>query len=68
MKTANLKPIVADKNLIAYCGLYCGACLSYLKGRQSNAHKGKRHEAIPHFDTFSASNLVLSFIHLFMFL
>ena len=32
MKTASLKPIVADKNLIAYCGLYCGACRSYLKG------------------------------------
>ena len=23
--------IVADKNLVAYCGLYCGACRSYLK-------------------------------------
>lgn len=23
----------ADKNLIAYCGLYCGACRSYLKGK-----------------------------------
>jgi len=32
MKSSNLKPIVADKNLIAYCGLYCGACRSYLKG------------------------------------
>ena len=32
MKTIDLKPIVADKNLIAYCGLYCGACRSYLKG------------------------------------
>ncbi len=32
MKTAELKPIVADRNLIAYCGLYCGACRSYLKG------------------------------------
>jgi len=27
------KQIVADKNLIAYCGLYCGACRSYLKGK-----------------------------------
>ncbi len=32
MNTTGLKPIVADKNLIAYCGLYCGACRSYLKG------------------------------------
>jgi len=27
------KQIVADKNLIAYCGLYCGACRSYLSGK-----------------------------------
>ena len=27
------KQVVADKNLIAYCGLYCGACGSYLKGK-----------------------------------
>jgi hypothetical protein len=32
MKTATLKPIVPDKNLIAFCGLYCGACRGYLKG------------------------------------
>lgn len=31
MKTT--KEIVADKSLIAYCGLYCGACRSYLKGK-----------------------------------
>ena len=27
------KQIISDKNLIAYCGLYCGACGSYLKGK-----------------------------------
>ncbi|MCX6235560.1 MAG: DUF3795 domain-containing protein [Bacteroidetes bacterium] len=27
------KQIVTDKNLIAYCGLYCGACRTYLKGK-----------------------------------
>lgn len=27
------KQIIADKNLVAYCGLYCGACRSYLSGR-----------------------------------
>jgi hypothetical protein len=32
MKNIELKPIMPDKNLIAYCGLYCGACRSYLKG------------------------------------
>jgi hypothetical protein len=33
MKTVNQKEIVADKNLIAFCGLYCGACRSYLSGK-----------------------------------
>jgi hypothetical protein len=27
------KPIVADVNLVAACGLYCGACKAYLSGR-----------------------------------
>ena len=26
------KKIIPDQNLVAYCGLYCGACGSYLKG------------------------------------
>jgi len=33
MKVTNQKEIVADKSLIAFCGLYCGACRSYLKGK-----------------------------------
>lgn len=33
MKTANAKELIADENLVAYCGLYCGACSSYLKGK-----------------------------------
>jgi len=36
-----LKKIVADKNLIAYCGLYCGACKKYLKGRCSGCHQNE---------------------------
>jgi hypothetical protein len=28
-----MKEITADPKLVAYCGLYCGACGSYLKGR-----------------------------------
>lgn len=27
-----MKKIAADSKLIAYCGLYCGACRSFLKG------------------------------------
>lgn len=32
MKTS-LKEIVADKKMVAFCGLYCGACRSYLSGK-----------------------------------
>jgi len=28
-----MKPIVADAELVAYCGLYCGACGAYRRGR-----------------------------------
>lgn len=28
-----MKEIIANTNLIAYCGLYCGACKKYLKGK-----------------------------------
>jgi len=27
-----MKDIIADKSLVAYCGLYCGACKKYLAG------------------------------------
>lgn len=33
MNSTNQKEITADKNLIAYCGLYCGSCKSYLNGK-----------------------------------
>lgn len=36
------KQIIADKNLIAYCGLYCGACRSYLKGKCSGCAKNEK--------------------------
>lgn len=26
-----MKEVIADQELISYCGLYCGACKSYLK-------------------------------------
>ncbi len=28
-----MEPIVADTNVIAFCGLYCGACAKYRRGR-----------------------------------
>jgi len=36
MKTGEVK---IDKNLVAYCGLYCGACRSYLKGKCPGCHE-----------------------------
>ena len=37
-----MKEIVADPNFVAYCGLYCGACRSYLKGRCPGCHDNER--------------------------
>ncbi|MCL1833674.1 MAG: DUF3795 domain-containing protein [Leptospirales bacterium] len=31
--TKEIKEIKEDKNLIAFCGLYCGACRLYLSGK-----------------------------------
>ncbi|HEX2970498.1 MAG TPA: DUF3795 domain-containing protein [Bacteroidales bacterium] len=33
MKTNQLKEVPVNRNMIAYCGIYCGACKSYLKGK-----------------------------------
>lgn len=37
-----MKEIVANKDLVAYCGLYCGACGSYLKGRCPGCHENTK--------------------------
>jgi hypothetical protein len=37
-----MKEIVADTGLVAYCGLYCGACGRYLKGRCPGCHKNAK--------------------------
>lgn len=29
METTNQTEIIVDKNLVAFCGLYCGSCRSY---------------------------------------
>jgi hypothetical protein len=33
-----MKPIVAEGGLVAYCGLYCGACGAYRRGRCPGCH------------------------------
>ncbi len=32
----------ADKNLVAYCGLYCGECGSYKKGKCPGCHGNEK--------------------------
>ncbi len=37
-----MKTITSDVALVAYCGLYCGACGSYLKGRCPGCHGNQK--------------------------
>lgn len=37
-----MKEIVADAGLVAFCGLYCGACGSYVKGRCPGCHQNEK--------------------------
>jgi hypothetical protein len=38
MKT-EVRECIADKNLVAYCGLYCGACKQYLNKKCPGCHE-----------------------------
>lgn len=37
-----MKEIVTDTRLVAYCGLYCGACGSYRKDRCPGCHENEK--------------------------
>jgi hypothetical protein len=37
-----MKPIIADVGLVAHCGLYCGACGSYRRGRCAGCHDNQK--------------------------
>ena len=37
-----MKEIVSNPDLVAYCGLYCGACGSYLKERCPGCHENTK--------------------------
>lgn len=37
-----MKPIVADVALVAHCGLYCGACGAYRRGRCPGCHDNQK--------------------------
>jgi hypothetical protein len=40
--TMTMREITADKDLVAFCGLYCGACRAYLKGRCPGCHENAK--------------------------
>ena len=37
-----MREIVSDLGLVAYCGLYCGACKAYLKDRCPGCHDNQK--------------------------
>ncbi len=37
-----MKSIPTDQNLVAYCGLYCGACKKYLQEKCSGCHENMK--------------------------
>ncbi|MCX6306253.1 MAG: DUF3795 domain-containing protein [Bacteroidetes bacterium] len=37
-----MKPVTADKSLVAFCGLYCGACKKYLSGSCPGCHENQK--------------------------
>ncbi len=37
-----MREIVADAKLVAYCGLYCGACGAYRKGKCPGCHENTK--------------------------
>jgi len=37
-----MKAIVSDPDMVAYCGLYCGACRAYLKDRCPGCHENEK--------------------------
>ena len=37
-----MKSIAADQSLVAYCGLYCGACSKYLKDKCPGCHLNEK--------------------------
>ena len=42
VRASNMKAITSNPNLVAYCGLYCGACKAYLKERCPGCHEKEK--------------------------
>jgi len=43
-----MKPIVADVNLVACCGLYCGACIAQIRREGLQGHAEQMADAQLH--------------------
>lgn len=39
---AEMKEVKADESLVAFCGLYCGACRGFLKGKCPGCAKNEK--------------------------
>ena len=37
-----MQEIISDSNMVAYCGLYCGACKSYLSDKCPGCHDNQK--------------------------
>lgn len=37
-----MKEVISDVKMVAYCGLYCGACRSCLKGKCPGCHNNEK--------------------------
>ncbi|MGL1932269.1 MAG: DUF3795 domain-containing protein [Desulfotalea sp.] len=37
-----MNEIISDSNLVAYCGLYCGACKKYLNSKCPGCHENQK--------------------------
>lgn len=42
MKGLNMNEITSNPDLVAYCGLYCGTCRSYRKGKCPGCHENEK--------------------------
>jgi hypothetical protein len=41
-RNQTMAEIIVNKNLVSYCGLYCGACSKYLKDKCPGCHENEK--------------------------
>ena len=42
LKLSEMMPVVADRELVAYCGLYCGSCKKHISGACPGCHENNK--------------------------